>query len=97
MGGTGLSLCDFALLREELGRSPLGHYVFNCQAPDVGNMEILLEYGTPEQQERFLKPLVAGKDVPGLRHGRHLNLGHLNLGHLTLGHLNLAAQPRSWM
>ena len=60
-GGAGLCLADFAHLSEELGRSPLGHYAFNCQAPDVGNMEILLAYGTPQQQERFLRPLVAGE------------------------------------
>ena len=59
-GGAGLSLTEFAHMSEELGRSPLGHYLFNCQAPDVGNMEILMEHGTPEQQERFLLPLVRG-------------------------------------
>jgi alkylation response protein AidB-like acyl-CoA dehydrogenase len=59
-GGGGLSLTEFAVMSEELGRSPLGHYVFNCQAPDVGNMEILMAFGTPEQQERFLLPLVRG-------------------------------------
>ena len=48
-------------LSEELGRTPLGHFVFNCQAPDAGNMEILQEFGTPEQKETWLKPLVAGK------------------------------------
>jgi len=60
-GGGGLSLTEFAHMSEELGRSPLGHYVFNCQAPDVGNMELLIEFGTPEQQERFLLPLVRGE------------------------------------
>ena len=60
-GGAGLSLTEFAHMSEELGRSPLGHYVFNCQAPDVGNMELLMEFGTPEQQERFLAPLVRGE------------------------------------
>ena len=60
-GGGGLSLTEFAHLSEELGRSPLGHYVFNCQAPDVGNMELLMEFGTPEQQKRWLRPLVAGE------------------------------------
>ena len=60
-GGAGLSLVEFAHLSEELGRSPLGHYLFNVQAPDVGNMEVLMEYGTPEQQERFLRPLVRGE------------------------------------
>jgi acyl-CoA dehydrogenase len=60
VGGAGLSLVEFAYLSEELGRSPIGHYAFNCQAPDVGNMEILLKYGTAEQKERFLLPLVRG-------------------------------------
>ena len=60
-GGAGLSLVEFAHMSEELGRSPLGHYVFNVQAPDVGNMEILMAHGTPEQKERFLLPLVRGE------------------------------------
>ncbi len=59
-GGLGLSLPDFGRLSEVLGRSPLGHYAFNCQAPDAGNMEILHQYGTPAQQEKFLEPLIAG-------------------------------------
>jgi acyl-CoA dehydrogenase len=60
-GGAGLKFMEHALLSEELGRTPLGHFVFNCQAPDAGNMEILQEFGTAEQQETWLKPLVAGK------------------------------------
>jgi len=59
-GGLGLSLVDHGLLSEALGRSPLGHYVFWCQAPDAGNVEILHLHGTPEQKEKYLKPLVAG-------------------------------------
>ena len=59
-GGMGLSLLEFAHISEELGRSLLGHYAFNCQAPDVGNMEILLHFGTPVQQETWLTPLVQG-------------------------------------
>ncbi len=59
-GGMGLSLVEHGHVSEVLGRSLLGHYVFNCQAPDAGNMEILIEYGTPAQQEMFLKPLLAG-------------------------------------
>jgi alkylation response protein AidB-like acyl-CoA dehydrogenase len=59
-GGAGLSLTEYAHMSEELGRSPLGHYLFNCQAPDVGNIEILIEFGTPEQQARWLEPLCAG-------------------------------------
>jgi acyl-CoA dehydrogenase len=61
LGGQGLSLLEFAHVSEELGRSPIGHYIFNCQAPDVGNMEILIKYGTNEQKERYLAPLIAGE------------------------------------
>jgi acyl-CoA dehydrogenase len=60
-GGAGLSLVEFAHMSEELGRCPIGHYVFNCQAPDVGNMELLLKYGTDAQKERYLLPLVRGE------------------------------------
>jgi len=60
-GGQGLSLTEYAYISEELGRSPLGHYVFNCQAPDVGNIEILIQHGTEEQKKRYLGPLVAGE------------------------------------
>ena len=59
-GGPGFSLTEFAHISEILGRSPFGHYVLNCQAPDIGNMEILIKHGTPEQHERFLKPLIRG-------------------------------------
>ncbi len=59
-GGMGLSLVEHGFVSEVLGQSILGHYVFNCQAPDAGNMEILIEYGTAEQQERFLQPLLDG-------------------------------------
>ncbi|MBF0303028.1 MAG: acyl-CoA dehydrogenase family protein [Desulfamplus sp.] len=60
-GGMGLSLVEHGLVSEALGRSPLGHYVFWCQAPDAGNVEILHMYGTKEQKERYLNPLVQGK------------------------------------
>ena len=60
-GGMGLSVLEHGLLTEVLGRSPLGHYAVNCQAPDAGNMEILLEFGTPHQREAFLEPLLAGE------------------------------------
>lgn len=59
-GGMGLGLTNFGKLSAELGRSPFGHYVFNCQAPDAGNMEVLAEHGTPEQKEKFLEPLLSG-------------------------------------
>src|SRR6478672_10569891 len=60
LGGMGLAFCDHALVSEELGRSPLGHYLFGAQAPDAGNLEILHKWGTPEQKERWLLPLAAG-------------------------------------
>lgn len=59
-GGMGLNLVEHGLVSEALGRTPLGHYVFNCQAPDAGNMEILHMFGTEEQKEEYLRPLVAG-------------------------------------
>jgi alkylation response protein AidB-like acyl-CoA dehydrogenase len=59
-GGMGLTLAEYAHVSEELGRSLLGPYVFNCQAPDVGNMEILMHYGTPAQQQAYLEPLANG-------------------------------------
>jgi alkylation response protein AidB-like acyl-CoA dehydrogenase len=59
-GGLGLTLSEFALVSEELGRTPIGHYLFNCQAPDIGNMEILLAHGTPEQKEKYFAPLARG-------------------------------------
>lgn len=61
LGGQGFSLPDFARISEALGYSPLGHFLFNCQAPDVGNMEILMEFGTPEQKETWLLPLARGE------------------------------------
>jgi len=60
-GGMGLDLMEHALVSEVLGRSPLGHYVFGCQAPDAGNVEILHKYGTEAQKDKYLLPLVAGE------------------------------------
>jgi alkylation response protein AidB-like acyl-CoA dehydrogenase len=59
-GGLGLDLVSHGLVSERLGRSPLGHYVFNCQAPDAGNAEVLHKYGTDEQKARYLGPLCHG-------------------------------------
>ena len=61
LGGMGLNLVEHGLVSESLGRSPLGHYLFGCQAPDAGNVEILHMFGTDEQKELYLKPLVQGK------------------------------------
>ena len=60
-GGLGLTLEQHGEISEILGASPYGFYVFNCQAPDAGNMEILIEFGTKEQKEKYLNPLLDGK------------------------------------
>jgi alkylation response protein AidB-like acyl-CoA dehydrogenase len=60
-GGLGLNLVQFAQVSEILGQSPLGHFTFNCQAPDIGNMELLHLFGTEYQKKTFLKPLQEGK------------------------------------
>ena len=61
VGGMGLTLEEFGPISEILGACPYGHFVFNCQAPDAGNMEILIEHGTPEQKATFLEPLLKGE------------------------------------
>jgi len=60
-GGVGLSFLDYAMLCEEMARSPYGNYVFNAQAPDAGNMQILIQFGTAMQKKRFLGPLLRGE------------------------------------
>ena len=60
LGGRGLTLAQYAEVSAVLGESPVGHYLFNCQAPDVGNMELLHAHGSVAQQDRWLRPLVAG-------------------------------------
>ena len=60
-GGSGFSLLEYAHLSQELGRSPLGTYSFNCQAPDTGNMELLHSFGSEAQKDRWMRPLIRGE------------------------------------
>ncbi len=59
-GGLGLTNAEHGEVSEILAANPYGHYCFNCQAPDAGNMEILIEFGTDAQKEKYLYPLLRG-------------------------------------
>lgn len=59
-GGLGLSLCEFGQVSEVLATTPFGHYVFNCQAPDIGNMELIHKYASEQIKSKFLHPLMQG-------------------------------------
>ena len=61
LGGQGHGQLDLALLNEILGRSQWAPIVFGCQAPDTGNAEIIAHYGTDEQKQRYLRPLLDGE------------------------------------
>ena len=60
-GGLGLSLLEFAQVSEILGKSLLGHYCFNSQAPDIGNIELLKDHASDELRDKFLRPLILGE------------------------------------
>tara|TARA_R110000796_G_scaffold77584_2_gene173193 strand:+ start:57024 stop:58220 length:1197 start_codon:yes stop_codon:yes gene_type:complete len=60
-GGAGLTLTEFGQLSELLGRTPLGHYVLNCQAPDIGNIELMHQFASSKLKEKYLAPLMKGE------------------------------------
>jgi acyl-CoA dehydrogenase len=60
-GGLGLTLVEFARISEVLGRSPIGHWLCNCQAPDIGNMELMHAYADAPVREQWLRPLMRGE------------------------------------
>ena len=61
LGGRGLSLTEFAHVSAVLGETPIGHYLFNAQAPDIGNCELLHSHGSAEQKAAWLQPLARGE------------------------------------
>lgn len=61
LGGRDLPFLEFAGISEELGRTPIGHFTLNCQAPDIGNMELLHRHGSAAQQAQWLEPLARGE------------------------------------
>ena len=60
-GGLGLTLCEFGQISEVLASSPFGHYVFNTQAPDIGNTELMHKYAPKHLKDQYLKPLMEGE------------------------------------
>lgn len=60
-GGMGLSMMEFAQVSEQMARTPFGHYVFNCQAPDIGNIELMHKHASSNLKKEYLDPLMKGE------------------------------------
>ncbi len=60
-GGMGLSMLEFAQVSETMASTPFGHYVFNCQAPDIGNIELMHKHASPQLKKTYLEPLMKGE------------------------------------
>ncbi len=81
-GGLGLTLCEFGQISEVLATTPIGHYTFNCQAPDIGNMELMHKYAPEALKHKYLEPLKNGEirscfsmTEPGFAGSNPVNMG----------------------
>ena len=81
-GGLGLNMIEFAQVSELMASTPFGHYVFNCQAPDIGNIELMHKHASPQLKEKYLLPLMKGEirscfsmTEPGYAGSNPVNMG----------------------
>lgn len=81
-----LTLCEFGQISEILGHSPFGHYVFGCQAPDIGNMELLEKFASAEIKEQYLSPLKEGdiRSCFGMTEPEFAGSNPINLGTIAV-------------
>jgi alkylation response protein AidB-like acyl-CoA dehydrogenase len=81
-GGMGLTMMEFAQVSETMAATPFGHYIFNCQAPDIGNIELMEKHASPDLKEKYLYPLMKGEirscfsmTEPGFAGSNPVNMG----------------------